>query len=420
MTEARSVQPLDHRIDAVVGVPGSKSVTIRALACATLARGTSTLIGPLVSDDTSVAVDAFRSLGADIAVGDGEWSVTGTSGGLRAPEEEVDAGASGLTARIVLGLAPLVPGAVTVVGRERLPERPMTSLVTVLEQLGLAVTHSNGTLPIRVEGLGVFPSGRLVVSVSDSTQFASALLIASPMAGDQVQLEIEGLAGSSGYLDVTLETMSAFGAELTRHGVSYVSDPTGYRAARYAVPPDASAAVYPMLAAAITGGRVTVPGLRRARIQPDYRIVGLLEAMGCEVGGDDEDVWLEGPDTRLEPMSADLSESPDGALALAVACLAASGSSRLSGLHSLVHKESDRLRALANEIERLGGTARIEGDSLLITPAPVYSGVVDSHGDHRVAMAFAPLGLRHPGIAVDSPDVVSKTWPGFWEMLETL
>jgi 3-phosphoshikimate 1-carboxyvinyltransferase len=420
MTGFVAIEPAPGPIEASVRPPGSKSQTIRALVAAGLARGTSRLLGPLEADDTRFASTAMETLGAEVSVEAEAWVVEGTGGRLRAPEGPIDAGASGLTARALIALGALVDGPITVVGRERLPERPMGGLVEALGRLGVDAVSEQGHLPVTVRGTGVLPGGDVVVESSQTSQFASALLLAAPLAAGPLGVEPTGLIGSLGYLEVTLATMRAFGAKTSREGARHRVEPTGYVAAAIAIEPDASAAVYPMVAAAITGGKVTIEGLGSTSLQPDMEIVRVLRDMGCVVSGTEEKTTVEGRAGPLAPVDVDLSGCPDGALAIAVACLFAYAPSRLRGLGSLRFKESDRLAATANELARLGAVARVEGDGLIIEPGRLRSGRIDTYGDHRIAMSFGVAGLRVPGIEISDPGVVTKTWPGYWEMLSTL
>jgi 3-phosphoshikimate 1-carboxyvinyltransferase len=248
----------------------------------------------------------------------------------------------------------------------------------------------------------------------------TALLLAAPLAEANTSIVIEGLIGSRGYLDLTLDTMRAFGATVETDGDTFHVDNSGYGGTAYEVEPDASAAVYPMLAAAMTGGRVAIEGLGLHSKQPDYAIIRCLEAMGCRVEASEDTTTITGPTDYLNPIDVDLSGSPDGALAVAVGCVRGSGPSRIRGLESLRYKESDRLLALATEINRVGGSATIEDSTLSIIPGSVRPTDVETYADHRVAMSFALLGLVAPGIRIQHPEVVNKTWPGFWEMLESL
>jgi 3-phosphoshikimate 1-carboxyvinyltransferase len=419
MTDYLPVRPAQGPIVATVRPPGSKSQTIRALVAAALAPGMSHLVGALDADDTSFARSALAALGVAVGGDQGVWTVEGTGGDLRPPPAEIDAGASGLTARALIAISPLVDGKVIVVGRDRLPERPMGGLVQALRDLGVDATSDLGHLPVTVMGTGRLPGGRVEVDSTQTSQFASALLLAAPMADGPLSIEPSGMSGSHRYLEITLATMRAFGARVTEDDGCFLVEPSGYQPGTHQIEPDASAAVYPMAAAAITGGRVNVEGLGSASLQPDLEIAHVFEDMGCNVSQTATATTIEGGD-ELRPVDVDLAGSPDGALAVAVTCLFAGGTSRLRGLGSLRFKESDRLAATADGLERLGATARVEGDDLVIVPGRTRGARIDSYGDHRIAMSFALAGLRIPGVEIANPGVVAKTWPGFWETLAAM
>jgi 3-phosphoshikimate 1-carboxyvinyltransferase len=418
MSNMRQINPTASPVDAVVRPPGSKSETIRALFTAALASGSSRLHDPLVSDDTGFARSCLRELGVGIDDRGSIWEVVGSGGVLRAGAVSLDAGASGLTARSLIALAPLVEGTTTIVGRERLPERPMQGLVDALRQLGVEATATGGRLPVMILGTGTLPGGTAQVASQETTQFVTGLLLAAPLAEGTLTIVPVGLVGSHGSVEMTLRMMGEFGAVVDSTGSGFRVAPTGYVGREVDIEPDASAAVYPMVAAAVTGGRVTIEGLGSDSLQPDMEVADVLEAMGCTVVRDEDTTTVTGG--PLNAIDVDLSGSPDGALAVAVACLFASGQSRLAGLGSLRYKESDRLVALASEIRRLGALATVDGDALLITPARLGPARIETHGDHRIAMSLGLVGLVQPGIVISDPGVVDKTWPGYWAMLDQL
>lgn len=420
MTGFRVITPLDRPVDSVIRPPGSKSETIRALVVAALAEGRSTLRRPLDSEDTGFARRALGQLGVEVDAGDGQWVVGGSGGHLHPSPDPLDAGASGLTARAMIALAPLVDGPTTVVGRDRLPERPMAGLVEALRALGVEAVDNEGRLPVTVHGTGALPGGKVVVDSHQTTQFATALLMAAPLAATPLLIIPSGLEGSHRYLDLTVATMSEFGARVEQEDEGYRVWPTAYTATDLEIEPDASAAVYPMVAAAVTGGRVTIEGLGSRCIQPDMAVARVLGTMGCAVEQSEAGTTIDARGRPLRPVDVDLSGSPDGSLAVAVAALFAEGPTRLRGLGSLRFKESDRLSALATEITRLGSGARVEGTELLITPANMRPTRIETYGDHRMAMSFALVGLGVPGIEIADPEVVAKTWPGYWDMLDGL
>ncbi len=411
----RGLGPAPEGFEAVVNPPGSKSVTIRAMAAAALAEGRSHLYGALDADDTRAMGRVLRGFGVAVATGAEPWSIDGVGPHLRRPAEIIDAGESGLSARIAVALSALVDGDVTVDGVGRLRERPVVPLLEALAGQGIPVATMRGRLPVTVSGQGGLWGGEIAVDSTLSSQFVTALLLVAPTASQPTRIRVEGDRGAAGYVEVTERVMSAFGAEVIPTITGYEVPNSGYHPADFPVEPDVSAAVYPMVAAAITGGAVSIPGVRLDSSQPDIVVAECLRRMGCRVS-DDDSLRIEGPE-HLEPITVQMSDAPDGALALAVACLFAEGPSRIGGLWTLRHKESDRLEAMSREMNRLGAQVGVDGDALVIEPRPLSQGVVNPHGDHRVAMSLALVGLKVEGVQVEHPEVVNKTWPGFWDAL---
>jgi 3-phosphoshikimate 1-carboxyvinyltransferase len=296
----------------------------------------------------------------------------------------------------------------------------MAGLIKGLAALGVNVRSDHGGLPLVVEGTGMLRGGTVTVPGGDTSQFATALLLVAPLATDPLTIEIADLQGSAGYLDLTVDVMTSFGADVDRTGQLFQVATTGYRAVDFAVEPDASAAVYPLVATAIRGGRLKVSGLGATSRQPDYQITKVLAEMGCRVAVGPDWTTIESDGRPLAAIDVDLSDMPDGALAVAVACLFADGESHLEGLGSLRHKESDRLQALADQLQNVGGEARVWGNGLVVTPGRLRPARVATYGDHRIAMSLSLVGLVQSGIEIEDPEVVDKTWPGFWDMLETL
>lgn len=294
----------------------------------------------------------------------------------------------------------------------------MGGIVEVLRAQGVEV--SGVRLPIEVAGRGHLWGGLIPVDCSESSQFATAVMLVAPLMEKPCVLEPRGLTGSAAYLEGTVSIMRRFGARVERTVTGYEIANEGYRASDVLIEPDASAAVYPMAIAAIAGGRVTIEGIGEESWQPDMGVAAVLEQMGCAVTWEATQVRVDATGGDLHGVDVDMSHAPDGSLALAAVSLFASTPSRISGLGSLRHKESDRLSAITEEMRRIGGDVAVEGDSLIIEPAPLHGGTIDPHGDHRIAMSMATVGTRVPGVEVASPNVVDKTWPGFWEFLDSL
>lgn len=424
MTDRTSIDvytaaPVEAPIDAVVRPPGSKSATNRALILGALASGgASRLYGPLDADDTKVMRSALGALGVMIDDVADPWLVLGTGGVLAVPAHTLDVGASGTTARFITAIAPLVNGRVEIDGTSRMRERPIADLTDALVQLGATIETTDGMPPVRVNG-GSLTGGHVRIDGSRSSQFVSALLMLAPMLEASVSIEMVGDLVSAPYVGTTIDLMRRFGAEVVRTDSGFLVAPTGYRKAHVEIEADASAAAYPWVAAAITGGTVRVEGIPTSSTQPDLRLLVALERMGCTVRHDESTVWLRGPD-QLGGVDIDMGEAPDAALALAVACLFSDGPSRIRGLSTLRLKETDRLEALRTEILRSGTLATIEGDDLLIEPGDLRSARFETYDDHRMAMSFALVGLRVPRVEIEDPGCVSKTWPDFFEMLDDI
>jgi 3-phosphoshikimate 1-carboxyvinyltransferase len=411
-------------LEARVRVPGSKSITNRALLVAALADGPSTLRRPLVSDDTEVMTRALRRLGVAVDDAGEDWSIEGSGARLREPDGPLHVGNSGTTARFLTAAACLVEGTVVIDGDPRMRERPIADLVHALTALGgrCEILGADGCPPVRVRG-GELPGGPAAIDASRSSQYVSAVLLSAPYAKRDVELELAGgRLISRPYVDLTLQVMRAFGAEAdwTEGGGLRVASGARYAGRDYAIEPDASAAAYPFCAAAIAGGRVRVEGIPRDSIQADLGLLPLLAEMGCRVERGDDYVEVEGPDAPLRPVDADLNDLPDASLALAVVALFADGPSHIRNVGSLRIKETDRLAALESELGRLGARARAGAEDLTIEPGPLRGAEVHTYRDHRMAMAFALAGLRVPGVAIQDPGCVAKTWPDYFETLERL
>lgn len=425
------LRPSAAPLNATVRIPGSKSITNRALICAALADGRSRLTGMLFADDTQHMIDAIRAL--DIHVADDvprcAATVAGCEGQIPATEAKLYCGASGTTLRFCTALCALGFGDYLLDGMERLRERPMADLITAIQTLGTPVQSIDyeGFAPLHVfaQGLG---GGEVRFYSPPSSQMISALLLAAPYARADVLIEIHGRRVSEPYIDMTLKVMEAFGVavvsqvegEVARY---IVAAPQRYQAREYAVEPDASNASYFLAAPALAGGRVTVEGLGTTSIQGDVRFVDVLERMGCRVERSAERLTVHGPPEgqRLRGIDIDLNPMPDTAQTLAVLALFADGPTRIRNVGSLRLKETDRIAALAKELDAMGAEVEIEPNGLVIhPPAKVVSAHIETYDDHRMAMSFALASLRVDGVVIKDPGCVSKTFPDFWEHWRTL
>jgi len=419
--------PTRGALDAEVAVPGSKSLSNRALVAAALARGESRLEGLLESEDIAVMRRALEALGAGVEPlpAADAWRVTGTGGALRTPTGALDVRASGTAARFLTAVAALAPGPVTVDGTPRLRQRPVGDLVDALAALGAEVEARGpgGCPPVRVAGGGL-AGGTAAVDARRSSQTVSALLLVAPYAGRDVRLElVDGRLVSRSYVDLTVQLMGAFGVAVERpaEGVYAVAAGRTYRGRSYRVEPDASTAAYFFCAAAITGGRIRVPGLAGDSAQADLGLLEVLERMGCRVLRQAGGVEVRGPaGGELRGVDVDMNALPDAVLALAVTAAFARGPTRIRNVGHLRIKESDRLAGLETELRRLGCGARVEGETLIVEPAPLHGAAIDTYDDHRMAMAFALAGLRVPGVEIRDPGCVAKSWPSYFDALARL
>lgn len=405
-------------IDTVVKVPASKSEMIRSLTAASLAAGRSHLYSASPSADVDAMSRVLSSLGAVIARGPDLWTVDGVNGRLVAPSDVLDCGESGLSARISLALAGSIDGVSVVNGSGRLPQRPFSGLIDALDQLGVEI--DGDTMPFTVTGRGPLWGGDVDVDVSDTTQFATALMMVGPLMHNELNLELERLGGSFGYLKMTADVLSRFGATSSPTTTGYVVTNEGYQPADVVIEPDVSAVVYPVAIAALTRGRVVIPGLQLNTSQPDMKILRVLETVGGVVDSGAEGLVFDASELELVGFDLDLSDAPDGSLVLAVLALVSGDASRLRGLGSLRHKESNRLEVFATMANSLGADVRVDEDSIEVEPSPLHDGVIDPHGDHRIAMAFSVLSAAGVGLTILDPATVDKTWPGYWKSLDNL
>ena len=421
----RRLTPASGPVRASILLPGSKSITNRALLLAALADGESRLQAPLHSEDTLYMTQALRDLGVAIdQTPDGDLIVPGHGGSFQAPAKTLFVGNSGTTVRFLTAAACLTPpqSGVVLDGVARMRERPIRDLLGALLALGVQAESLNGhgCPPVRVRGGGL-PGGSCRLRGDVSSQFLSALLHVAPYARQDVRIEILGDLVSKPYVDITQSVMNAFGVEFVNDGYQRLAVRSGqrYQGRDYAVEADASNASYFLAAAAVTGGTVTLQNLGSDSIQGDIRFVDVLERMGCRVTRGPH-LTVTGPE-RLRALDVDMAAIPDTAQTLAVACAFADGPSRLTGLASLRVKETDRVQAITKELTRLGVGVEEGRDFWIITPPAEdrwHGTAIDTYDDHRMAMSFAVAGLRVPDIVINDPGCVAKTFPDFWERWE--
>jgi 3-phosphoshikimate 1-carboxyvinyltransferase len=405
--------------DHTVRLPGSRSVTNRALVCAALADGTSRLRGWLDSDDTQAMIEGLGRLGVEVDPHQGDLLVRGVGGRFAIPLHPLDCRASGTTIRFLTACAALVPGRVVLDGTPRMRERPIQELADGLQSLGVNVRTAAGCSPVTVHG-GSLQGGDVAIDASRSSQFLSAILLVAPLAQEAVRISTTGVV-SRPYVDMTLDTMTAFGISIDAEAVNrYRITPQRYRPRTYAIEPDASSATYFFAAAAVTAGRVRVEGLTPASSQADVRFIEVLERMGCRVERGSGWISARGP-RYLHGIDVDMNAMPDAAMTLAVVACFARGETVIRNVGHWRHKETDRMRALETELRKLGARITTTESDMTIEPPQEVSGArIATYDDHRMAMSFAVAGLQAPGIVIEDPACVAKTFPDFFERLEGL
>lgn len=405
--------PLRGRLAA----PASKSVTNRLLVIATLAGGESLLERPLHSDDSAAMRRVVAGLGAEVVDEAAAWRVRGTGGRLRTPARLLDAGLSGTTMRFGAALATLAPGGATLTGLPPLLHRPVGPLTAALRALGADAKDQDGRPPV-VLGGGGLDGGEVRVDSSWSSQFPSAVLLVAPYARRDVTVTVEG-SPSLAYITLTVEVMGAWGAQAEQVGAQAwrVRAGDSYRPRRVTVEYDASAAAHLFALAAATGGEVTVTNAPAGSAQPDAAIPALLKAMGATVRRDGDALTVTGPEI-LAPLEADLRAMPDQVTTMAALAALAPGTSRLSGVEVARTHETDRLAALTAELAKVGVAVDGRPDGLVIHGGTACGPArLATYDDHRLAMSFAALAARVPGVVVEDPGCVAKTYPGFWDDL---
>lgn len=410
------VAPIDGSLDAEVRVPGSKSLTNRALVIAALCDGTSTLRGVGLSDDTEAMIGALRDMSITVAVDGTTVIVDGRGGVLESPSSTLDARMSGTSSRFLIPLL-AVAGGGSIDGHEQLRARPKLELNDALRSIG--ITISDDHLPLTVSGS--FTSSSTTIGAGVSSQFISALLLSAPRFPDGLQLELIGERVSQPYIDMTIGIMRQFGAQVEVRDDVIVVEPGGYEARDHLIEPDASTATYPLAAAAIVGGRVSIPGLGHHSLQGDMHFAErVLAPMGASVYIDAERIEVRGSGV-LDPIAVDLGDMSDTAPTFAVLAARAKGTSTVTGIGFIREgKESDRVGNPVTELRRLGLTASIDDDGFTVVGGPHVHAIVDTYEDHRMAMSLALLGLVDEPVTVRDPACSAKTFPGYWDMLDKL
>lgn len=416
----KPIKPTSN-VDGRVNIPGSKSVTHRALIAAALAEGESILKDCLICEDTLFTLKALEDLGILISLENPNIIVSGKGGRfLPIPKKrEIYMGNSGTSYRLLLTTAALAQGEILLSGSPRMQERPIGSLVKALNQLGVDASciEQKDLPPVLIRAKGI-SGGRVEIEGTQSSQYVSSLLLSAPYADKDVEIRVTGNLVSKPYVDITLDVMKTFGISVVRDGYVYFKVPSGqrYQACRFQTDGDVSSASYFWAAAAVTGGTMITKNIHpHTTRQGDLGLLNILERMGCYVERRHDSVLVQGG--VLSGIDVDMGAMPDMVPTLAAIAPFANGKTGIRNIAHLRHKESDRLHAIASEWNKLGSRIEEMDDGIIIPGGERLSGTtVDPHNDHRLAMSLAVIGLRVQGISVKNETCVTKSFPQFWDL----
>lgn len=423
MNEKMEIQNLSGGFNVRLELPGSKSVTNRALVLAALSHGRTTLQNFSTSDDSRYLAGAFQTLGLKTVINEKNSECVIEGGTLPQGARGLFVGNAGTAMRFLLSYLTLGHGEFILDGDERMRERPIRDLIEALNRIGCDVesVNANGCPPVKVRANGM-PGGKCEISGKSSSQYVSSILMSAPLSERGLDLVITDGLASEPYLEMTLKMMEQFGVSAQRTGTQQFHIPKAeYRTPRkYYIEPDASSASYFLTAAAILNGTVAIKGIGADSLQGDARFADALGRMGCEILMKKDSVRVRAGG-KLKGIDIDMNSMPDMVPSLAVAALFAEGPTRIRNVANLRIKESDRISALTAELARLGAKVKEWDDGFDIFPNPPYNKcLVFTYNDHRIAMAFSVAGLRIPGIEIENPSCVSKSFPEFYSFLRKL
>jgi 3-phosphoshikimate 1-carboxyvinyltransferase len=407
-------------LDATVTVPPSKSYSVRALLLAAMASGTTTITNCLDADDTRYALEALRTIGFDVGGSFQREIFIGPRKSMSADEVPIFVGNAGTAMRFFTGWLAFTPGRFLLHGEARMHERPIGDLVEVLQKIDAEVEYAEkeGFPPLRIRGKRMRGGFDVAVSGETSSQFVSALMLGGATLPDGITLRISSIA-SGPYIDITSDILTTFGADVSREGSTVRVRAGRLECPEYRVEGDYSSASYWFAAAAATGGTMRVRGLSIPTAQGDAGFLDILRVMGCEVGVSGDEIRVTAPSDGLRGGTFDCNETPDIVPTLAAIAPLASSPVAIVNVANLRVKESDRLATVTSELRALGAAVDERPDGLVIQPGWSDSAaVVETHEDHRIAMAFAIAGLARGNVTIAKEQVVSKSYPRFWKTLD--
>ncbi|MCW3173713.1 3-phosphoshikimate 1-carboxyvinyltransferase [Shewanella subflava] len=414
------------KMNGEINIPGSKSISNRALLLATLARGTTTLTNLLDSDDIRYMLASLKQLGVKFELSENNTvcQVQGLAGVLNSvTPQTLFLGNAGTAMRPLCAALTLGQGQFTLTGEPRMEERPIGDLVDALQQLGAAITYlkNPGFPPLTINATGL-NGGDVEIAGDLSSQFLTALLMVAPLAKDTVNIVIKGELVSKPYIDITIALMKQFGVEVINHNYArfeIVSGQEYVSPGKVLVEGDASSASYFLAAGAICGGEVKVTGVGKLSIQGDVKFADALAAMGAEIEWGDD--FIIARQSSLTAIDMDMNHIPDAAMTIATAALFAKGTTSLRNIYNWRIKETDRLAAMATELRKVGATVEEGRDYITITPPEtINTAAIDTYNDHRMAMCFSLVAFADCGITINDPDCTSKTFPTYFDEFQRL
>lgn len=435
MNETYQVRKLNRSVHWKVEVPGSKSITNRALLIAALAQGNVVLHGVLFSDDSRYFLQSLQSLGFEVEILEKEKIVTVSGCGGKIPNEkgEIYVGSAGTAARFLTAMLGVSCGTYTIQASEQMKKRPMRPLFEALLSLGAQIDWLGEAwhLPVRITGAGKSAADggaacgeptSLELDISESTQFLSAFLLISPMFDNGLQIHITSQKKDGSYIRITRRMMEAFGVEADFDGSDYkIASHAAYQRAEYQIEPDVSAACYFYAAAAITGGCAKVKNVRMDGLQGDLRFLEVLQQMGCELTWEPDGVALTGPECgRIHGINLNMNDFSDQALTLAAIAPYADAPVEIRNIAHIRGQESDRIHAIVSNLQRAGISCEEFPDGVKIQPGQPQPCRIETFEDHRVAMAFAVMGLGAEGIVIENPLCCRKTFEQYFDVLDQL
>ena len=411
-----SCTPIEQPFRSTIEVPGSKSVANRALICAALSSGTSTLTNLPSGDDTEAMLTALCDLGLTV-----ERTGTGVEITRRQPLQSagLDAGLAGTTSRFLTALVATGDREIQIDGRKRLRQRPFGPLINALRSLGADIQDSNGGLPLTIRG--PLRGGTLQVDATMSSQFISSLMMVGPTLDGGLKMSLHGELISRPYVELTALVMKMFGVYVELSSTQIVISEQSYTAAEVNIEADASSASYPLAIAAATGSTVTIEGFGTTSHQGDVFIVEILKMMGATVLSSESTTTVSRDgDSPLSGVDIDMSGVSDLVPTVAALACLANTATRIRGVGFIRAKESDRIGDLANELRKFGAQIEEHDDGLSVLPSTLHGAAVDTHDDHRLAMAFSIVGACIPDVTIHDAGVVSKSWPTYWDDLAAM